>query len=88
MAVKHETFGDFWGFTGTQLSSGCGTPEGVRHSCYQAWRAAGGDRCRSVEGAVMDAELAAAEAKKAEAKAKKVDKKTDKKANKKKAKKK
>jgi hypothetical protein len=79
MPVKFETFGDFWGFTGTQLSSGCGTPEGVRHSCYRSWRAAGGDRCRSVEGAVMDAELAAADAKAAEAKTKKAEKKATKK---------
>ena len=84
MPINFETFGDFWAFTGNQLSSGCGTPEGVRHSCYRSWRAAGGDRCRSVEGAVMDAELAAAEAKKAEAETKKAEKKaTNKKANKK-----
>ena len=84
MAVKHETFGDFWRFAGAQLSSGCGTPEGALHSCYQAWRAAGGDRCRSVEGTVMDAELAAAEVKKAEAKTKKAEKKAAKKKAKKK----
>jgi len=84
MPINFETFGDFWAFTGNQLSSGCGTPEGVRHSCYRSWRAAGGDRCRSVEGAVMDAELAAAEAKKAEAETKKAEKKADKKKAKKK----